>query len=548
MESTQVLPVTYSDSSEYVLKTNKNFDYVFYYANFCDGYSREQTYKKLKSDVENSIFNYSSTIHDPTNWLSEQLAYNLPITQTEKVETFWLMKEQTRVFGLTKSANLSFERALLQNQLSTATSSSSTDIRPATTTTTTIAKNVIEADKQLIFNYRSVGSIVKSYGATYFDQYVTLDKQKKNFVALCLNGIIDFTSCSDDYLQIFTKDQWKNVQSTFKNPIKHFENIEKYDLKHLKYMQKKIAKGDSIKACVKCLKIVLKSTTNAFMYKILAHVINCYIERSDIFTSSTATEMDYLAKVWMEIFELLFAKENVQIKWGESTSQQTTNAKLSNNGNTANTIGLKVDARIITKSPSSDPADLLNLEASKDSNDSSKILSDNLKLAIESKVIVDHIVDFLPENHQMKYVSVQSIQISGLQAEICSLRLVDSGLYVHDIDFDISLPPSVISFGETLIGWTEKLLFLRKRILANATIVSSMPARSQKTFAEACNRPRSDTPLINDGLVSRSWTRGTFFLPTEKRPIPIMPVNFLAPPPSTKRKATTSISRRPTKK
>lgn len=78
--ATQVLPVTYSDSSEYVLKTNKNFDYVFYYANFCDGYSREQTYKKLKSDVENSIFNYSSTIHDPTNWLSEQLAYNLPVS------------------------------------------------------------------------------------------------------------------------------------------------------------------------------------------------------------------------------------------------------------------------------------------------------------------------------------------------------------------------------------------------------------------------------------------------------------------------------------
>jgi hypothetical protein len=42
--------------------------------------------------------------------------------------------------------------------------------------------------------------------------------------------------------------------------------------------------------------------------------------------------------------------------------------------------GLKVDARFITKSLSSDSADLSNLEASKDTNDGSKIASDKLTL------------------------------------------------------------------------------------------------------------------------------------------------------------------------
>lgn len=60
--------------------------------------------------------------------------------------------------------------------------------------------------------------------------------------------------------------------------------------------------------------MVLKSTTNAFAYKIPAHVINCYIERADIFTTSTSTEMDYLAKIWTEIFDLLFANQNVNVK------------------------------------------------------------------------------------------------------------------------------------------------------------------------------------------------------------------------------------------
>ncbi|GAA5797452.1 hypothetical protein HPULCUR_002836 [Helicostylum pulchrum] len=67
----------------------------------------------------------------------------LPLTKTDRVESFWLMKEQKRVFYLTKFANLNFERELLQNHLSS--SSSSTNVRPATTDTSrapTITKNV----------------------------------------------------------------------------------------------------------------------------------------------------------------------------------------------------------------------------------------------------------------------------------------------------------------------------------------------------------------------------------------------------------------------
>ncbi|KAI9365229.1 hypothetical protein BD770DRAFT_406474 [Pilaira anomala] len=98
------------------------------------------------------------------------------------------------------------------------------------------------------------------------------------------------------------------------------------------------------------------------------------------------------------------------------------------------TIRLEVDARFIANAPSSESTGLLNLEASNDSNYSLKIVSDiKLKLAIESKVIVDHIVDFLPKDYQIKYVPAQKIHISGLQAEIFSLKLVDSGLYIHDI-------------------------------------------------------------------------------------------------------------------
>lgn len=144
--------------------------------------------------------------------------------------------------------------------------------------------------------------------------------------------------------------------------------------------------------------MVAKSNLNALIYKILAHIINCYSERKGIFTADKSTEMNYLAKIRTEVFELLFAKEDVFVKWGKSTSTQTKDIKLINNGNVANGIGLKVDARFIIKSPSLNSVDLANPKASKDNNEGLNIMMDKLKFAIKSKVIVDHLVEYLPSS------------------------------------------------------------------------------------------------------------------------------------------------------
>lgn len=63
-----------------MLKTNKTFDYIIYYVNFCDGYTREKTDKKLRDDMENSVFNFDSTLHDPIDWLTKQLNNDLPVS------------------------------------------------------------------------------------------------------------------------------------------------------------------------------------------------------------------------------------------------------------------------------------------------------------------------------------------------------------------------------------------------------------------------------------------------------------------------------------
>lgn len=90
----------------------------------------------------------------------------------------------------------------------------------------TAAQNVIEADTSLIFNNRSIGSIIKSYGAMQFNQYLSLEKDKKSIVAFYLNGIIDHYQ----YSQLFTKGEWKMMEKL----IKLLYKITKSDLEILR--------------------------------------------------------------------------------------------------------------------------------------------------------------------------------------------------------------------------------------------------------------------------------------------------------------------------
>ncbi|CAO3608398.1 unnamed protein product [Cunninghamella blakesleeana] len=103
-------------------------------------------------------------------------------------------------------------------------------------------------------------------------------------------------------------------------------------------------------------------------------------------------------------------------------------------------IGLRVDGRFISVLEANLNVDLSTIEAAKSMNEK-KISDDKLKLIIESKIIMNEFIDKCPMVDPNN-VKIYSIQISGYKAEICTLKLVDNGLYVYTLFKSIPLPNS----------------------------------------------------------------------------------------------------------
>jgi hypothetical protein len=232
-----------------------------------------------------------------------------------------------------------------------------------------------------------------------------------------------------------------------------------------------------------------------------------------------------MAKIWTEVFELMFGKDHKYIKWGESVSSTSTNIKKANNDNKKHTIGCKVDGRILCKINSLNEAfDICQIEAAKSTTDSAKVFTDRTKLAIESKCIVDDIVSkpsFITTNSSY---GIQNVQIAGIQADTSTLKLIDNGLYVHIPDFDISLKPNVLQFASILSTWVRKLISFKNECYLTDVVISSASSSTPLQFNAALGRAENENAELE--RCNASWVRGTFFFPG-KDGQPVFPKNFL---------------------
>lgn len=104
------------------------------------------------------------------------------------------------------------------------------------------------------------------------------------------------------------------------------------------------------------------------------------------------------------------------------------------------------------------PLDLCQIEASKVTATQNKIFNDKVDLAIESKCILDDIVSRPYYSSASASPSIHNIQLSGIQAQVCNLTLVDAGLYVHVPDYELSLPDNITEFSNIVISWVRKLI------------------------------------------------------------------------------------------
>lgn len=211
-------------------------------------------------------------------------------------------------------------------------------------------------------------------------------------------------------------------------------------------------------------------------------------------------------------------------------SKTTTKTKCVNNNDKPHTIGCKVDGRLlcIVDKAHIDDIDICHFETARSTKNNKKIRDDKAKLAIETKCLIDNV--FLQPNFDArgKNRPIQNLQLCGTQGEVCSLALIDFGLYIHRYEYDISMKRSLLDFSDVLLSWIRTLMSFRKYCHATLDAFTLSVLESPRTIHEALGR---DKPLSTHKYeYSPFWVRGTIFLPTLTNPMPVFPENFLTSP------------------
>lgn len=156
------------------------------------------------------------------------------------------------------------------------------------------------------------------------------------------------------------------------------------------------------------------------VFKIYAKIVDLYRLHSESLKLklNDLTELDCLVKVWGGILEGLFPdKDRVYCKWGESMSEHN---------------GFKVDCRLVYSYKNKN-IDLSNIEAARHMT-AKKINDDHLKLAIESKDILDYFIKN-SAGFNPKQICIPMIQICKNQCDVNKLYLGDDGLYCRQFLF-----------------------------------------------------------------------------------------------------------------
>ncbi|PHZ17071.1 uncharacterized protein RHIMIDRAFT_288052 [Rhizopus microsporus ATCC 52813] len=178
---------------------------------------------------------------------------------------------------------------------------------------------------------------------------------------------------------------------------------------------------------------------NKWIFRVLGYVINAYRKHSHVFTNPTGkvSEFDFMIKLREEVLELMVGNDKeLYIKWGETSTDTTTAVKRINNNNKPYTIGFNVDRRRIACQVLR-VVDICHVESARAFTNFGKVASDKFKLAAETKCTIDDIV-MSGKITKQRIISMQSLQIFGLQAITSTLNFLDRGFYVNCLDYDLS--------------------------------------------------------------------------------------------------------------
>ena len=243
------------------------------------------------------------------------------------------------------------------------------------------------------------------------------------------------------------------------------------------------------------------------IFNIYAHIINIYRHRRSSLNNSMKdnTELDGLVKLWAEVFESLFpdSQHNVKCRWGESKAHHN---------------DYKVDCRVIAII-NTQKVDVLDVEAARYLQNQ-KTNNDHLKLAIESKGILDHIVRHAASFDPRTDMALM-LQVCQNQCDVKVLSLCDRGLYCLWKETSLSLPSCPKLFAEDADSWFATLELIRTSAIKLSQQLNQTDDRSYDSHFNRKGKSKA--------IDYKDWLRGTFFPPDTAADPLILPVPLYDP-------------------
>ncbi|KAG0164538.1 hypothetical protein DFQ28_008362 [Apophysomyces sp. BC1034] len=373
-------------------------------------------------------------------------------------------------------------------------------------------------------------STIEKAAIEIYEQYTQgspISSAERSIMSSGLSGILDFVDANEDGQRLlFGAPQWMKMRAQYEHAFKEiltFARPSHLDeaLTHIihlcerskeaaarAYLTKAMEANDVDEDSMMGLRLVLQ----------LFDSLTIHHTMLDPLRRIQPTEYDVAFKLWLPLFDRLFAGTCISTRIAETSNTFTAiNKRAMYSNDHHHPVAFKIDIRFVHNCHhTSKMIDVAAAEAALDGSANDKTINDNAKLLREGKDILDKLLNTSLEQHAANAMMGVVIQLDGFQGEVSSIHLDQDGLYVALPRQRLQYPRSAASlrrFSDTM----DALLALKDQLCSiSATISNQMDLYKDKRASLGSKHARPATAISPHHLTKRQ--RATWYSPPRNDP------------------------------
>ncbi|CAO3601374.1 unnamed protein product [Absidia cylindrospora] len=351
----------------------------------------------------------------------------------------------------------------------------------------------------------------------------SLSRIEKNTMCLGLSSILDFVDEDPEgQRSLFDYTDWCKLRNYCKTrfesePFELPSSLDEVWKQVVKFCQQGGNKSARRYVSQKLLEGSVDDVTFVKGLEIVEQVLIMLDRHSvmlDPMNLSSCAEYDIAFKIWLPLIDCLFGgTSRIFSKIAETTNSYSSEMKRQQYANATHIISFKIDFRLLLHHHTED-IDLLAGEAAKNNNED-KIKMDHAKLTGEAKDILDRLLMInVDGNHTYSWKGA-SIQLAGLQGQISTIHLDDSGVYVMIPGSRLTFPQSLASLPRFL-PTLKALLQLRLELeTLGMEVFEQLDLANEKRESLGTTFFRPSSPLPESSM--KRLKKSTYYPPPPKK-------------------------------